>query len=96
MLRSYLLLYFSLLTVIELLDPRLAGSLLHLPLQCRVIVVLNMIVGSTFQVFSNLGPAVPVDFVIFEDLVILLDGPFHLLDVWVEMIVPPEQEKHRN
>ena len=42
---------------------------------------------------GNLGPAVAVDFVILEDLVIFLEGPFHLLDVWVEMIVPPGQKQ---
>ena len=50
--------------------------------------VLNMIIRTTFQVFSDLGPAVAIDFVVLKDLVVLFDGPFHLFNVWIEVIVP--------
>ena len=91
MLVGYRLLNFSLLSMVELLDPCLASSLLHLSLECRVIVVLNMVVGSAFEVLGDLRPAVAVDFMVLEDLVVLLEGPLHLLDVRIEMVVPPEQ-----
>lgn len=53
--------------------------------------VLNMIIGSALQMFCNLRPTVAIYFMVFEDLVVLLYGPFHLLNVGVEMIVPPKE-----
>ena len=94
-LRGNLLLDFPLLAMVELLNPCLASSLLHLPFECRVIMVLNMVVGSAFEVLGDLRPAIAVDLVILEDLVVLLKSPLHLLDVWVEMVVPPSKVKSK-
>ena len=92
---SHLLLDLSLLAMVELLNPCLASSLLHLPFECRVIMVLNMVVGSSLEVFGDLRPAVAVDLVVLENLVVLLNRPLHLLDVWVEMVVPSRKVKSK-
>ena len=83
-----LLLEFTLLLMVELFDPSLTGSLFHFSLECRVIMILNVIIGTTFQVLCYLGPAVAIDLVVLKDLVVLFHGPFHLFDVWIEVIVP--------
>jgi len=81
--------------MVELLNPCLASSLLHLPLECRVIMILNMVVGSALEVLGNLRPAVAVDLMVLEDLVVLLNSPLHLLDVRVEMVVPSRKVKSK-
>ena len=50
-----------------------------------------MIICSAFQMLSYLGPTVAINFMVLKDLVILFDGPLHLLNVWVEVVVPSEQ-----
>ena len=92
---GHLLLDLSLLAMVELLNSCLAGSLLHLPFECRVVMVLNMVVGSSLEVLGDLRPAVAVDLVVLEYLVVLFNGPLHLLDVRVEMVVPPIKVKNR-
>ena len=89
-----LLLDLSLLSVVELLDPSLPRPLFHLSFKCGIVVVLNMVVGAAFQVLCDLRPAVAVDLMVLEDLVILLYGPLHLLNVWVQMIVPPKGKSY--
>ena len=50
--------------------------------------VLDVIIGPAFKVFCYLRPAVAIDLVVLKDLVVLFHGPFHLFDVWIEVIVP--------
>ena len=44
----------TLLLVIQLFDPGLTGSLFHFSLKCRVIMVLNVIIGAAFKMLSYL------------------------------------------
>ena len=64
LLSRYLLLKFALLSLVQLLDLGLSGSLLHFPFKCRVIMVLNVIISPALQVLGNLGPAIAVDLVV--------------------------------
>ena len=57
--------------------------------------VLNMVIGAALQVLSNLRPAVAVDLVVLKDLIVLFEGPLHLFNVGIEVIVPSEQGKIR-
>ena len=66
-------------------------SLLETALQRRVVVVLDMVVRSAREVLRNFTPPVAIDLVQFKDSFILLGGPFNLLNVWVEMIMPPKR-----
>ena len=50
-----------------------------------------MIICSAFQMLSNLGPAVAINFMVLKDLIVLFDGPLHLLNVWIEVVVPSKQ-----
>ena len=86
-----LLLYLPLLAVVELLNPCLASPLFHLPFEGGIIMVLNMVVGSAFEVLGDLRPAVAVDLMVLKDLVVLFESPLHLLDIGVEMVVPSRQ-----
>lgn len=52
-----------------------------------------MIVGSAGEVLGDLGPTVPILIVKNEDHLVFLVGPLVLLDVWVEMIVPPSRQR---
>ena len=53
--------------------------------------VLNMIIGSAFQVLRDLRPAIAVDFMVLKDLIVFFHGPFHLLNVRIEMIMPSKK-----
>ena len=53
--------------------------------------VLNMIICTAFKMLGYLGPAVAIDFMVLKDLIVLFDGPFHLFDVWIEVIVPSKK-----
>lgn len=79
-----------LVTIVHDLHALLACTLLELPLQRRVVMVLDVIVCSAGQVLGDLRPLVAVDFVEFEDLLIFFGGPLVLLNVWVQMVVPPK------
>ena len=50
--------------------------------------VLDVIIGPTFEVFCNLRPAITIDLVVFKDFIILFRSPFYLLDVRVQVVVP--------
>ena len=51
--------------------------------------VFDMIVGAAWQVTGDFRPAIAIYRMEFEDLDILFVRPLHLLDTWVQMIVPP-------
>ena len=51
--------------------------------------VLDMIVSSPGKMLCDLGPAVSILLVQNEYSLVFLVGPLVLLDIWVEMIVPP-------
>ena len=67
----------------------LATALFHSPLESGVVVVFDMIVGAAWQVTGDFRPAIAIYRMEFEDLDILFVRPLHLLDTWVQMIVPP-------
>ena len=48
-----------------------------------------MVVSSTREVLGNLGPSVSEFLMRFDDGPIFLFSPLVLLDVWVQVIVPP-------
>ena len=78
----------TLLTLVKLFNFGLSGPLFHFPFKRRVIMVLNMIICPAFQVLGDLRPAVAVDLMVLEDFVVFFGSPLHLLDVWVQVIVP--------
>ena len=78
----------TLLTLVKLFNFGLSGPLFHFPFKGRVIMVLNMIICPAFQVLGDLRPAVAVDLMVLEDFVVFFGSPLHLLDVWVQVIVP--------
>ena len=79
---------FTLLPLVKLFNFGLPSPLLHFPFKGRVIMVLNMIISSAFQVLGNLRPAVTVDPMVLEDFVVFFCRPLHLLDVRIQVIVP--------
>ena len=79
---------FTLLPLVKLFNFGLPSPLLHFPFKGRVIMVLNMIISSAFQVLGNLRPAVTVDPMVLEDFVVFFRRPLHLLDVRIQVIVP--------
>ena len=87
--RSVVLLIAKFLLAVDELHPLLAGSLLQLALESGVVMVLNVVVGTPWQMLGNLGPTVAVDLVKLKDLLVLLRGPLDFLDVGIEMVVPP-------
>jgi len=52
-------------------------------------VVLNSVVGAPRQQLGDVRPLVTILLLGFEDDAILLVAPGGLLDVWVEVVVPP-------
>ena len=62
---------------VEVIMPALAALLAH----------------SAGEVLGDLGPTVPILIVKNEDHLVFLVGPLVLLDVWVEMIVPPSRQR---
>ena len=61
----------------------LTTALLELSLKCRVVVVLDVVVGAAREVLGNLRPLVAVDLVQVEDLFIFLSCPLHLFNLGV-------------
>ena len=53
--------------------------------------VLNVIISAARQVLRDFTPAVPVDLVQLQNTFVLLLRPLDLLDIWVQMVVPPSQ-----
>ena len=78
----------TLLALVKLFNFGLSGPLFHFPFKRRVIMVLNMIICPAFQVLGDLRPAVAVDLMVLEDFVVFFGSPLHLLDVWIQVIVP--------
>ena len=78
----------TLLALVKLFNFSLSSPLFHFPFKGRVIMVLNMIISSAFQVLGNLRPAVAVDPMVLEDFVVFFGRPLHLLDVRIQVIVP--------
>ena len=48
-----------------------------------------MVVGPAWQELGYLGPLIPILFVCLYDPVVFLLGPLVLLDIWVQVVVPP-------
>ena len=55
--------------------------------------VFYVIVGSTFEVFCNLRPAIPIDLMILKDFVVFFHSPFQFLDVRIQVVVPSKKSK---
>ena len=55
--------------------------------------VFYVIVGSTFEVFSYLRPAISIYLMILKDFVVLFYSPFQFLDVRIQVIVPSKESK---
>ena len=53
--------------------------------------VLDVVVRSAGQVLGDFTPPVAIDLVQLKDSFILLSSPFDLLNVRIEMIMPPER-----
>ena len=51
--------------------------------------ILNVVVGPPREVLGDLGPAISQLFMSFDDHHVLLISPLVLLNVWVQVIVPP-------
>ena len=62
--------------------------LLHLALQSRVIVVLDVVVSATREVFGDLRPLVAIDRVVFQYKTVLFFSPAIFLNLRVQVIVP--------
>jgi hypothetical protein len=76
------------LTGVETLDAGLPGLLLHLAFQCRVIVVLNVVISAAGEVLGDLGPLVSIYSVILQDERVLFFSPAIFLNLRVQMVVP--------
>lgn len=50
--------------------------------------VLDGVVGSAWDHFGHVGPLVPEGSVRQKQYPLLIAGPLHFEDVWVEMVVP--------
>lgn len=61
---------------------------LHLPLQSRVEVVFDVVVGPAREELCDFRPPVSKLLVGFYDEIVFLLGPFIFLDIGIEMIVP--------
>ena len=48
-----------------------------------------MVISASWQKLCNFGPLVAIFLVCLDDLVIFLFRPLVLLDVWIQMVVPP-------
>ena len=77
------------LALVELLDASLATLLLHLALERGIEVVLDVVVGAARQVLGDLRPPVAVLEMKFQNSLVLLFRPSVLLDVRVQVVVPP-------
>ena len=73
---------FHFLSTITLLDPTFERG---------VVMVLNVVISAARQVLRDFTPAVPVDLVQLQNTFVLLLRPLDLLDIWVQMVVPPTQ-----
>lgn len=62
---------------------------LHLAFQGRVKMIFNVVVSATGEVLGDLRPSVAQLLVSLNDEHVLLLGPLVLLDVRVQVIVPP-------
>ena len=51
--------------------------------------VLHRVVRAALQVLRNVGPLVAVLLVGLENNALLLDRPVLFVDLWVQMVVPP-------
>lgn len=65
-----------------------ANRILELSLKGRIEPVFDVVVGSSWEVFSYLGPLVAKLFMSLNNFPIFLRSPLILLDIRVEMIVP--------
>jgi hypothetical protein len=63
--------------------------LLHFSLQSGIETIFNVIIRSSWEVFGDLGPFISKFLVRLNNGSIFLLGPLILLDVGVQMIVPP-------
>ena len=56
--------------------------------QAGVKPILDVVVNSTWHVLLNLHPFVAVDLVELHQLEVLGDGPFLLVEVWIDIVIP--------
>lgn len=57
--------------------------------------VLDIVVSATWEELGDLGPLIAELIVELDDLAVLLISPLVLLDVGVEVVVPPRKESER-
>ena len=55
--------------------------------------VFYVVVGSTFEVFGYLRPAISIYLMILKDFVVFFYGPFQFLDVRVQVVVPSKKSE---
>ena len=53
--------------------------------------VFYVVVGSTFEVFGYLRPAISIYLMILKDFVVFFYSPFQFLDVRIQVIVPSKE-----
>ena len=85
-----LLLLAKLLFVIDELHAVLAGPLLKLAFQSRIVVVLNVVIRAAGQLLGDLRPTIAKDLVQLKDGLVFMRCPLDFFDVRIEMIVPPK------
>lgn len=79
-----------LLLLVNLLHSLLSCPLLDLPLQSRVVVILDVVVSAAREVLGNLRPTIAVLLVQLKDALVFGSRPLDFLDVGVQMVVPPK------
>lgn len=79
------------LSGVKTLDPRLPCLLFKLAPEGGVIMVLDVVIGPSWQMLRYLGPFVTVDCMVLQYQSVFLFGPAIFLDFRVKMVVPSNQ-----
>lgn len=74
--------------LVEPFDACLARLLLHFAFECRVEVILYVVIGASIQKLSYLRPLVAVLHVQLQYFIVFLFTPSIFLDVWIQVVMP--------
>ena len=78
----------QLLLSVKAFDLTLVTRLFHLPFECGIEMIFDVVIGATLEMLGNFRPSVAVLLMKSEDFLIFFLSPLVLLYVGVEVIVP--------
>ena len=81
-------------TGIEAFNASLSGLLLHFASESRIVVVFNVVIGAPWKMLRNFRPLVAIDSMVFQDKGILFFSPTILLNLRIQMVVPPKKSNY--